>query len=296
MAGLCLCSVIVAGNFLLLKQSSIRISPNILWIWLATGLLVVALAVMLRVFRVETPRPWARASATVVLCVSGLLQAAGVWLGRPELSDDGIRYATDGRMWLAGVSPYAHSPQEVARWLTTRSTGTPQVPPFQPHGELKTIYPPTAQGVFVAAALGERLIARLQDQGISENPSRPPAAGSQVRHGHGRNLLFHRCTAALCAMAITLLLLGILRKLNRSPWYATLFAWNPLAVTEMSVQGHIDAFGVLLLVAAVAVALRQRHHLGAALLALAAGVKPHVAALGPVLVAIVGREAPTDPV
>jgi hypothetical protein len=67
-------------------------------------------------------------------------------------------------------------------------------------------------------------------------------------------------------------------------WWSTLFAWNPLVVIEAGGMGHVDIVGVLFLLLTIRALQARRPILATAMLALAAGVKPHVVLLAPFLV------------
>ena len=62
----------------------------------------------------------------------------------PSLSDDYHRYVWDGRVQLAGVNPYKYRPYEHAL-DRVRYSGRDLIN----HDELKTVYPPLTQAVFL---------------------------------------------------------------------------------------------------------------------------------------------------
>lgn len=65
----------------------------------------------------------------------------------PTLSDDVWRYVWEGRVWLAGFSPFTHPPDDVAL-APLRDAAWARVN----HPEVSSIYPPLAQALFVALA------------------------------------------------------------------------------------------------------------------------------------------------
>jgi hypothetical protein len=89
-------------------------------------------------------------------------------------------------------------------------------------------------------------------------------------------------------MAATAVVLSILTQMGRSPWYAVLFAWNPLVVIETGGMGHVDIIGALCLLLAVRSIQASRGFFAAAYLALSAAVKPPVVLLAPFLARDIG--------
>ena len=83
------------------------------------------------------------------------------------MSDDLYRYLWDGRVQLHGVHPYAHAPEDQAL-AGLRDEHWERVN----HPEVKTIYPPLAQGTFLVLAavgagpLGVKLTMGLLDFGV----------------------------------------------------------------------------------------------------------------------------------
>ena len=61
----------------------------------------------------------------------------------------------------------------------------------------------------------------------------------------------------------------LLAAAGRSPAWALIYLWSPLAVTEFWIEGHNDALGVALAVAAIALSLRWRHTWALVLLTIA---------------------------
>src|SRR5690606_25968782 len=145
------------------------------------------------------------------------------------------------------------------------------------HPHLVTIYQPASQWVFFVFARGGDLLHAA-------------AAEAQAT--------VFRIGFVLLDMALIALLLHWLWREGRSPWYAVLYAWHPLTVSEIAASGHQDIVGVLPLLAAICLLVVPRratapaadaaegssgdHHglsastvtLSAACLALALAVKP----------------------
>ena len=132
-----------------------------------------------------------------------------------SLSDDVYRYLWDGRMQLAGINPYANPP-ESASLEHLRDDDYELIS----HRQIPTIYPPLAQFLF-------RLVCMVE----------PSPLGIKIAF-------------TLADLGIIWVLLLVLRHRGRSPSRVVLYAWNPLPVIEVAGSGHLDALGVLLLVAA----------------------------------------------
>ncbi|QKW25707.1 DUF2029 domain-containing protein [Streptomyces seoulensis] len=185
-----------------------------------------------------------RAAAVLVLAGAAAVAVAGL-AAPPRTSTDMYRYAWDGRVQAAGLSPYAHPPAapELAPlrddwlfptgascrgWGLTRTReglctriNRPTVP---------TIYPPVAEGWFFAVHL-------LSPPGSRHKPLQ--AGGAVLAFG---------TTAALLAV-------GRRRgDPHRAPARAALWGWCPAVPFEAVDNAHVDTLGVLLTVLALGTA------------------------------------------
>ncbi|MBZ5735524.1 DUF2029 domain-containing protein [Nocardioides sp. TRM66260-LWL] len=210
-----------------------------------------------------------RAVAGLVLGVATLLQLAAISVP-PQTSNDDLRYIWDGTVQLAGVSPYRHTPNDPA----LERLHTPEL--FQASGDgtctrptgcarlnrpdVRTIYPPVAQGAFV----GVRLV---------------DLAGLD---GHGGQLAF-QATGAAGVLLLTFLLLRRQRLRGEPAWWAALWAWSPLVVTEIGNNAHIDWVGVLFAYGALAAYALMRPAWAGVLLGAAIATKIYPALIGPAL-------------
>ncbi|MDX3093036.1 glycosyltransferase 87 family protein [Streptomyces sp. ME01-24h] len=203
----------------------------------------------------------ARAATGLVLAGAAAVALAGL-AAPPRTSTDMYRYAWDGRVQAAGISPYAHPPAaaELAAlrdgwlfptagscrgWGLTRTDSglcsrinRPTVP---------TIYPPVAEGWFLAVDL-------LSPPG---NRHKPLQAGG-----------------ALLAFGTSVALLAVLRRRgdpDRAAARTALWAWCPAVPFEAVDNAHIDTLGVLLTVLALGTATAGARR--GALLGAAAAVK-----------------------
>lgn len=185
-----------------------------------------------------------RGGAMLIVAIALAARLMVVGGATPQLSDDLWRYIHDGRTLGGGEQPYAQSPTEVG--------GDPRIN----HPDLVTIYQPASQWVFAAAAI----VAEVT--GVT---------------AHG----VFRLAFVLFDMAVVLLLLRALSDRGRSAWWAALYAWHPLAISEVAGSGHQEPIGIAMLLAALLLAERSRVTvaravLGGAAFAIAVAVKPIV--------------------
>jgi hypothetical protein len=249
----------------------------LIWGQVILGLAVAGALALLKTTGADSIRLPARWSAALVIGGTLFLQALAVlWLA-PVLSDDLFRYRLDGRMWLAGTSPYATSPRT---FLKERRADAGDA--LVPYRDWRTVYPPVSEAVFVGA------------RWIDERLWGPPAGGAEalgkaswrVRATEEevvRRTRVIRGILALLAVAAVGVLVRILMAGGESAWWAVVLGWNPLVTLEIGGMGHQDGLGVLFL-GLMVLAARRRHYLGAAVaLALGCGVKPVAGLLLPFL-------------
>jgi hypothetical protein len=137
-------------------------------------------------------------------------------LGEPALSDDVYRYVWDGRVQIQGIHPYRYAPDDPAL-EALRDDVWPEIN----HPELRTIYPPLAQGLFAGlAALGAGPVG-------------------------------FKLAAGLLDFGVVLALIPIMRRLRLPLARVVLYAWNPLAVMETAGSGHYEPLGVVAVLLAV---------------------------------------------
>lgn len=205
--------------------------------------------------------------AAVVLVLVGSVAIGGAALaGPPNTSTDSARYAWDGIVQNAGISPYDYVPADPeleslrtdwlfpapveasdgelvcrgSRIMTFEEVGTGDVLCTAINrAPVPTIYPPLAELVFagVRAVVG------------------PDAAYWPLQ-----------VLGLLVSLGITVLLLRTLQRTGRDPRWAALWGWCPLVATEAVTNSHVDVVGALLLVlATIAVAGGRRLTGGVAL-------------------------------
>jgi hypothetical protein len=213
-----------------------------------------------------------RAAAVVILAGSVLIGGAAM-AGPPDTSTDSARYAWDGIVQNAGISPYAHVPQSDALaqlrtdWLfpaaTTGADGAPHC--TQPRTHLIT-----------AETSGDRLCTAINRAGV---PTIYPAgaelffAGVRAIAGPGPAYWPLQLTGLLMMTGVTALLLAGLRRRDLDPRWAALWALCPLVASEAVTNSHIDVLGGLLALAATFLVSAGRRWRGGILLGAAVAVK-----------------------
>lgn len=206
----------------------------------------------------------ARAVVPLVLAGAVAVTATGL-VAAPHTSTDSYRYAWDGRVQAAGISPYDHAPADPAlvrlrdEWLFPDPAVCAHGRDLAPLADggctrvnrpaVHTIYPPVAEGWFL-------LVHALS-----------PA---DARH---KSL---QTGAAVLSLAVTGLLVTVLRR-RGDPRQAAFWAWCPAVPVEAVNNAHADVLAVLFSVAALAVVARRRVTGGILLgLAIAAKLLPVV--------------------
>jgi len=222
--------------------------------WLTVSTLGWALAVHLLAQEGAAPELGGRVDLAIVVGV-GLAARLALTVPAVPPSDDLYRYLWEGRIGNAGINPFLHAPDSEALAAHRDDEIWPRIN----HPDIPTIYPPVAQ-----------LFFRTLD-GVWPDARSPRAA------------------AAVLDTITVLLLAGILRRRGRSATAAAAYAWCPLVILETGGGGHVDAVGVTLLVAGLAVADRTvanpRLVAAGLLLGLSMFVKPMVPLAVPALLA-----------
>ncbi|MDJ0340875.1 glycosyltransferase family 87 protein [Streptomyces sp. H10-C2] len=193
-----------------------------------------------------------RAAVIVILVGSAALSVAAL-TGPPRTSSDMYRYAWDGRVQAAGISPYAYPPAapQLAGlrddWLFPPGPvcAAPDLRPVGPvctrinRPSVNTIYPPVAEGWFLA-------VHALSPDGARHKPT--------------------QIAGAALAVGTTVALLLVLRR-RGDPRRAALWAWCPAVSFAAVNDAHVDTLGVLLTVVAFGTSVLPRRGalLGAAI-------------------------------
>jgi alpha-1,6-mannosyltransferase len=156
-------------------------------------------------------------------------------------SSDILRYVWDGRVQAAGINPYRYVPASPELSFLRDAEIFPHI---NRADYAVTIYPPAAQLLFL-------LHARI---------------GGSVFAMKVMLLIFDAVTIAS--------LIAILRLLGKPPAHVAAYAWHPLPVWEIAVNGHVDSAMVALMVLGLWIAMRGRTLLGGVITTLGALVKP----------------------
>ncbi|MGW2769953.1 glycosyltransferase 87 family protein [Streptomyces sp. NPDC001275] len=193
-------------------------------------------------------------TAVALILAGGIALCVAALSAPPRTSDDMYRYAWDGRVQAAGISPYAYPPDapQLARlrdpWLFPAGTACRGWDFHSVAGACthinrpseRTIYPPLAEGWF------------LMVHAVS------PAGG---RH---KSL---QLAGAVLAVVTTVALLLVQRRTCGDTRRVALWAWCPAVPFATVNDAHVDTLGVLLTVAALGTAAGARRGalLGAAI-------------------------------
>lgn len=200
---------------------------------------------------------------TAVLVVVGIAVVVRIasFSEKAPLSDDLYRYAWDGIVQDAGISPYRYPPEaEQLRglredWLwPSELAGEPRETLLN-RPNVETIYPPVAQAWFW-----------LEHQVV------PPSAQDRG----------YQAVGLVLDLAVLAALLALLRARGRDPRWVAVYALAPLTVLESVQNAHVDTLAALLTLGAVGLA-RRRPGAAGALLAMAALVKVYPGLLLPLL-------------
>ncbi|MFF6883740.1 glycosyltransferase 87 family protein [Streptomyces sp. NPDC012421] len=208
-----------------------------------------------------------RAVVPLVLAGAVVVAATGL-VAAPRTSTDSYRYAWDGRVQAAGISPYDHAPADPAlvalrdAWLFPDSEACADGTDLTRVADggctrinrpaVQTIYPPVAEAWFL-------LVHELS----------PPDSRHRA----------HQTGASILSLAVTGLLLVALWKRGQQR-RAALWAWCPAVPVEAVNNAHVDVLAVLFSVAALAAVPRHRVT-GGALLGLGIATKMLPAVLLP---------------
>lgn len=215
-----------------------------------------------------------RRALVLVVVMAAALRIAAL-AGVPVLSDDVYRYAWDGQVQSAGIDPYRYPPTapELAglrdAWLWPGPEGCAELD--RPPGctrinrpNERTIYPPAAQAWFRAGDLV------VPDEG-------------EERSWQLLALVVDLVLVAVLALALS--------AFGRDPRAVVLYAWSPIAVVESAQSAHVDVLAVLIALAALWAARRERRALAGTLIGLATLIKLYPAALLPVVMGRRPRQA-----
>ena len=180
----------------------------------------------------------------------GIVLRAYVLLFEPLLSSDIYRYVWDGRVQAAGINPYRYVPADEALAFLRDQKIFPHI---NRADTAVTIYPPVAQFFFF-------IVTRI-----------------------GESVTVMRLALLGCEFVTVIIVMLLLRRMNRPVTRVVAYFWHPLALWEVAGSGHADTLMIALMLAGLWVALTGHALRGAVLIAFSALVKPIAV---PVLAAI----------
>jgi hypothetical protein len=218
-------------------------------LWFITVQLVAALILGWLLLRIRSEKPAASHAAIVV--GFALLFRLTLIPASPVASDDIYRYLWDGQVTLHGENPFLYAPDDPL----LRPLATAELPSRVSSPGMRTAYPAGAQVLFAASAA---------------------LFGSSIP---GLKFLL-----VLADMASLGLLALLVRRFRLPPLMILAYAWSPLPVLYVALDGHIDAVGIPLMLAALYCALNERFLRAMAALAGAALVKLYPLLLAPLIV------------
>jgi hypothetical protein len=221
--------------------------------WLVGGLMLAGTLYLALVWlipaTVREPPGKSYALLAFVLAL-GIAMRLAMFASEPVLEDDYQRYLWDGAVTAHGLNPYEVSPEAAksadpeTSAIGSLAIASGDVLDRVNHPELRTVYPPVAQGVFALShVLG------------------PWSLGTW------------RALCLMGEMATMALLLLLLRELARSPLWVALYWWNPLAVKELINSAHLEAILIPVVLGAIVLAIHRRYFLSTLAVVAAAGIK-----------------------
>jgi len=171
----------------------------------------------------------------------GFVLRAYVLLFEPLLSSDIYRYIWDGRVLAAGINPYRYFPSHEALAFLRDEAIFPHI---NRADFAVTIYPPVAQFFFF-------LVTRI-----------------------GESVTVMRLALLGCESITVMLIMVLLRRVNRPMTGVVAYFWHPLPLWEIANSGHVDALMVALMLLGLWVALTGRALRGAIAITFSVLVKP----------------------
>ncbi|MGI4787492.1 MAG: hypothetical protein ACRYFS_01435, partial [Janthinobacterium lividum] len=224
--GICIAAIDLLAVYGFLGQRLYPLNPA--WVYLlfysiAFGIYVYAAGRLLpAVSRRDT-----RFLLPLILGSAALFRLAVVF-APPQLSTDIYLYIWDGRLINHGINPYHWAPNaQPLRFLRDSIWNEAEYKSYQ------SIYMPVSQLVF---AIANALL--------------------------GNNAVGYKFLYMLFDFGVIGLMLVILKRLGRPLTQVVWYAWCPLPITEVSMAGHQDIVGVFFLMAAFALAMRERKGTG----------------------------------
>lgn len=200
--------------------------------------------------------------AAIVLVVAGSVAIGGAaLLGPPNTSTDSARYAWDGIVQKAGISPYTYVPVDPALahlrtdWLFPAASVTADGEEYCAGIRVMRYEDPATGGILCST------INRATVPTIYPPTSEIAFFGIRLFVGADQEYWPMQLAGFILSLATTVLLLRTLVRLGRDPRWAALWGWSPLVATEAITNSHIDVLGGFLLLVAVVLSASNRRWL-----------------------------------
>jgi len=214
-----------------------------------------------------------RGRAVAVLILAGSMGiGAAAMIGPPNTSTDSARYAWDGIVQSAGISPYAYVPAD-DRLDSLRPDWLFPAPERSAEGEtcrgerIERVQK-TPSGEILCSALNRTTVPTIY----------PPAgeiffAGIRAVTGPEPSYWPLQLAGLLLSVGTTAMLLAGMRRRGIDPRFAALWAWCPLVATEAVNNSHVDMLGVVFTLAAAFLVTREAYWQGGIALGAAVATK-----------------------
>jgi len=235
---------------------------------ICTGLLWLLFALALLALRGVQGR-----AAVVLVLVGSVAIGGAAMVGPPNTSTDSARYAWDGIVQNAGISPYAYTPTDERLdglrpgWLFQEPVINERGDAVCPGERIQRAYKDPSGDLF-CSALNRSDVPTIY----------PPASEiffAGVRAVTGPSLQYWPLQLAGLLLSVgttVMLLLGMARR-GINPRNAALWAWCPLVATEAITNSHVDMLGAVFTVAAVFLISAGRQWRGGIMLGIAIATK-----------------------
>ncbi len=252
--------------FFLLRGSRILNSDTLLFSgWIGLSVLIIAIWWLLKTTPADAIKLKPARSQWIIILGAVWLHANAICWLVPGLSDDVLRYRVDGGMWILHESPYATSPSLLglhSRYFNFIYTQYEKEEDGRPgHGPLTvarysptvsypaahTIYLPTSQ---VAFTLIKYIEAKTVYRDFKVSWTNDTWRDMLTWLPWHEQVIPWRIAFGEMTLITTWLLMRTAIRMGRSPWWAILIGWHPLAIIETSGMAHQDAIGILLLAGA----------------------------------------------
>jgi len=233
-----------------------------------TGLLWLLFVLTLLVLR------GVRGKAVVVLVLVGSVAIGGAaMVGPPNTSTDSARYAWDGIVQNAGISPYAYAPTDERlddlrpEWLFQEPVINQRGDAVCPGERIQRAYKDPSGDLFCSA------LNRSDVPTIYPPASEIFFAGVRAITGPTPQYWPLQLTGLLLSVGTTIMLLAGMARRGINLRNAAVWAWCPLVATEAITNSHIDMLGVIFTLAAVFLVSAGRQWRGGIMLGIAIATK-----------------------